>query len=342
VGDTNIQWTDKVWNPTTGCTRVSPECKNCYAFALHDMRHAAHKAGKQVPAQYAKPFTELQMFDDRLGTPLSWRKPCRVFVNSMSDLFHEDVPDLFIQKVFGVMSLCGQHTFQVLTKRPERMARWFAENTLCQCQAELCVNGPGVETTPTGKSRVRDTSAINGTRGPTVGDGNHWPLPNVWLGVSVGTRRRKDWIDVLRQVPAAVRFVSFEPLLEDLGPLDLAGIGWAIVGGESGPGSRPLRPEWVRRIVNQCRDAGVPAFVKQFGANIVDRNDAGFDGCNLGGWPACEEYGGLIRVEENINGFREEYQGADVRVRLPDKKGGNPDEWPADLRVREFPESARA
>ncbi len=129
-GKTTISWTDVTWNPTVGCTRVSPGCKNCYAFTLHDMRHAAHKDGKNLPEQYAKPFTELQMIADRLEDPLHWKKPRMVFVNSMSDLFHEDVPDEFIDKVFAVMALCPQHTFQVLTKRPERMLEVLSERYL--------------------------------------------------------------------------------------------------------------------------------------------------------------------------------------------------------------------
>lgn len=312
MADTAIQWTDKTWNPTTGCTRVSAGCKNCYAFELHDMRHAAHKAGKDVPKQYAKPFTELQMFDERVNDPKSWRKPCRVFVNSMSDLFHKDVPDQFIDSVFRTMIDCPRHTFQILTKRPERMqkyvgARWGQHY------------------------------------------GKEYPPPaNVWLGVSVENRKALDEREpLLIQTPAAVRFLSCEPLLgplefsnvtkrsdcvQQLGKPALNGIHWVIVGGESGHGCRPCNPQWVRSIVNQCKVVGVPVFVKQMGGNIVTRNDMIEDAFNDGesGWPDPN-------VEHNIHGYREEYQGADCRVRLRDKKGGNPSEWPADLRVREFP-----
>lgn len=307
MSDTTIEWTDKTWNPTVGCTRVSPGCKNCYAFALHDMRHKAYTAGKKLPAQYAKPFTTLQMIEDRLDEPLHWRKqPCRVFVNSVSDLFHEDVPAEFIRKVFGVMSTAGQHTFQVLTKRAERMMEWFAINSLSDCQAEYVAGNCSGLQTPTGRSRIRDDRSINGS------GGNRWPLPNVWLGVSVEDQPRADErTPLLLKTPAAVRFLSCEPLLGPIdffyGPNDwglLTGIDWVIVGGESGPDARPCDVTWIRSIVEQCKAAGVPCFVKQLGsAPYIDHSPE----------PAASI------------------------IRLRDRKGGEPSEWSADLRVREFP-----
>jgi protein gp37 len=299
VADTAIQWTDKTWNPTTGCTRVSPGCKNCYAFALHDMRHAAHKAGKAVPKQYAKPFTELQMFDDRLTDPLSWRKPCRVFVNSMSDLFHKNVPDEFIDHVFAVMALARRHTFQVLTKRSDRMRDYLTSRAKSAQFWKDAARSLGWSLEFEGISLVP------------------FPLPNVWLGVSVEDQTRADErIPLMLQTPAAVRFLSCEPLLgplefsdvtkrsdavQQLGKKALTGIHWLIVGGESGPGARTLNPSWVKDIVNQCRAAGVACFVKQLGSNVLD-------------------FAGVVR----------------------DKKGGDMNEWPAELRVREFPEPLNA
>lgn len=238
MADTSIEWTDKVWNPVVGCQKVSPGCKNCYAKTLHDQRHKAHASGKAMPKQYAEPFEVVQLMPDRLTDPLSWQKPKRVFVNSVSDLFHDDVPDSFICDVFKVMGRASRHTFQVLTKRAERMQRFMREQTNAHAirsleEPEFCVS---------------------------------WPYPNVWLGVSVENRKHGlPRVDALRETPAAIRFLSVEPLLEDLGPLDLTGVSWVIVGGESGRGSRPMHPDWARAIRDQCQTAGVAFFFKQHG-----------------------------------------------------------------------------
>ena len=232
---TGIEWTNETWNPVTGCAKVSQGCKNCYAEGV------AHRFwAKQYPPVGGRPrrFTDVQCHPDRLDEPLRWRKPRRVFVNSMSDLFHDDVPDEFIGQVFAVMGRAPQHTFQVLTKRPERMRRFCAW---------------------------------------TARTGNP-PLTNVWLGVSVEDQRASDErIPLLLQTPAAVRVLSCEPLLgplefsdvtrrsdavHQLGKPALDGIGWVIVGGESGPAARPCDVAWVRSIVEQCRAAGGPAFVQ--------------------------------------------------------------------------------
>jgi len=146
MGQTGIEWTDRVWNPTVGCTRVSDGCRHCYAFQLHDQRHAAYQAGKKLPIQYARPFKELQLVPDRLENPLHWRKPCRIFVNSMSDLFHDDVPDEFIDRVFAVMAMCPQHTFQVLTKRAEKMLQYLSASNIADRLDDACgqfVDDPG-------------------------------------------------------------------------------------------------------------------------------------------------------------------------------------------------------
>ncbi|MBY9081021.1 phage Gp37/Gp68 family protein [Paenibacillus sp. HN-1] len=285
MGDkTKIEWTDATWNPIVGCSKVSEGCRNCYAFDLHGQRHTAKQAGKQLPEQYAKPFSEIQLFPDRLDQPLRWRRPRRIFVNSMSDLFHPDVPDEYIDEVFEVMAMCQNHTFQVLTKRPARMLEWF--NTV---RSRRPIQGQGV---CTGGSPFC-MGAYCKTHDASVGYcGSPWPLPNVWLGVTVENQQAADErIPLLLQTPAAVRFLSCEPLL---GSVDLSKwlmtpgwvpsyydpdnrngqpnaeptndyINWCIVGGESGSKARPMHPDWARSLRDQCQAAGVPFLFKQWG-----------------------------------------------------------------------------
>lgn len=235
MSNSKIEWTDKVWNPVTGCTKVSQGCKNCYAERLAKGR-LSHMA------EYANGFGNIICHTDRLTKPAQWKKPCKIFVNSMSDLFHEDVPFEFIDAVFTVMSDIDQHTYQVLTKRPERMLTFFEWK-----------------------------KSIHGIP---------WqPKPNVWLGVSVENQETaNERIPLLLQVPAAVRFLSCEPLLGKINLhnackiskgeftyLDFTQIHWVIVGGESGPHARPMHPEWVRTIRDLCDAARVPFFFKQWG-----------------------------------------------------------------------------
>lgn len=201
------------WNPVTGCTKVSPGCKHCYAERF------AKRLQAMGMARYANGF-ELTLHDDALELPLRWRMPRVVFVNSMSDLFHEDVPVEFIQRVFEVMERCPQHVFQVLTKRSERLLK------------------------------LRESLP--------------WPA-NVWMGVSVESPDYTWRINDLRETPAAVRFLSLEPLLSPIADLQLERIHWVIVGGESGPGARPMRVEWVRELRDQCQAEGVDFFFKQWG-----------------------------------------------------------------------------
>jgi protein gp37 len=210
---TGIEWTDATWNPVTGCTKVSLGCRHCYAETFAER-------WRGIPGHPYEQGFDLRLWPDRLELPLTWKKPRMVFVNSMSDLFHDGVPFDFIRAVFRTMESASWHTFQVLTKRAARLA---------QLAPDL-----------------------------------RWP-PNVWMGVSV---ERADYLwraNHLRQVPAAVRFLSLEPLLGPLGTFDLSGIHWVIVGGESGPGARPMEATWVRRIQEQCSAAGVPFFFKQWG-----------------------------------------------------------------------------
>lgn len=208
-----IEWTESTWNPVTGCSKISPGCKYCYAERLAERLQAMGQPN------YKDGF-KLTLQPHMLELPLTWRKPQTIFVNSMSDLFHADVPLAYIRRVFDVMVRAPQHRFQVLTKRAERLA---------DAAGEL-----------------------------------PWPA-NVWMGVSVESAAYMHRIDRLRRVPAAVRFLSLEPLLGPLAALDLTGIDWVIVGGESGPGARPMDPAWVTDIRDQCERAGTAFFFKQWG-----------------------------------------------------------------------------
>jgi protein gp37 len=209
-----IEWTEQTWNPTKGCTKVSPGCKHCYAEVM-----AGRLQAMGVPG-YENGF-ELGLLPDRLSQPLLRKKSTVYFVNSMSDLFHEEVPDAFLDQVFDVIRRTPQHHYQILTKRAERLPEYFATRT--------CPD-------------------------------------NVWLGVSVEDRKYGlPRIDCLRQVAAHIRFLSVEPLLEDLGEFDLAGIHWVIVGGESGSRARPMKEEWVENIKGQADLAGAAFFFKQWG-----------------------------------------------------------------------------
>jgi protein gp37 len=278
----HIEWTDTTWNPVTGCTKVSPGCEHCYAERIVE-----RFKGKGA-------FTVVVRSEEKLYAPLKWHRPRRVFVNSMSDLFHDDIPASFIARVFSVIARTPQHTYQVLTKRHARM--------------RSILTRPDIRNTIAG----------------IVGAELAWPLPNLWLGVSVEDQK---WADIripaLLDTPAAVRFLSCEPLLS---PVDLRravatmgsqrghgltaswvqaggccrrfhGIDWVIVGGESGPGARSLDPAWVRDLADQCRAAEVPVFVKQLGAVWARRH----------------------------------------HVHHVDPKGGNWDFWQPDLRVRDYP-----
>lgn len=281
-GRSAIEWTQATWNPVVGCKRVSAGCDHCYAFELHDKRHIAWKRGNWdgAPKQYHQPFSHVQLLPERLSDPLHWRKPRRVFVNSMSDLFHEDVPDDFIHGVFLTMMQAPQHIYQILTKRPQRMRDWMRQYA-----------GPA--------SPIR------------------YHLPHIWLGVSVENQAAADErIPLLLETPAAVRFLSCEPLL---GPVDLTeyladraivraivhhhrtghhcggiddeadcemcctqwrdgqppDLHWIIIGGESGKHARPMDLLWVESLVEQCRNAEIACFVKQLGSVYAKTHGTG-------------------------------------------------------------------
>jgi protein gp37 len=211
--NSNIEWTDATWNPVRGCTKISPGCKHCYAETFAERFRG-------VPGHPFEQGFDLRLVESALELPLRWHAPRRIFVNSMSDLFHEDVPEALIHRAFGVMRRARQHEFQVLTKRSQRMAEIAAKLDLPD---------------------------------------------NVWMGVSVENEKYTSRIDHLRRVRANVRFLSIEPLLGPIANLDLDGIHWVIVGGESGRRARPIAPAWVRTIRDRCARDGVPFFFKQWG-----------------------------------------------------------------------------
>lgn len=226
MANSKIEWTESTWNPVTGCTKISAGCANCYAERM------AKRLQAMGQANYVNGF-KLTLQSQALELPLKWKKPQMIFVNSMSDLFHRDVPLEFIQQVFDVMERASWHTFQVLTKRSERLL-------------EL-------------------SSILN------------WP-DNVWMGVSVENTDHINRIDDLRIVPAAIRFLSVEPLLSAIEGMNLDNIDWMIVGGESGPGARPIQKNWVRSLRKQCRTAKVPFFFKQWGGTNKKKSGRLLDG----------------------------------------------------------------
>jgi protein gp37 len=295
--NSKIEWTDTTWNPVVGCSHAgSPGCDNCYAARMASRGLAKSHAGLAAGGKWNG---EVRLLEDRLCLPRKWRKPRKIFVCSMGDLFHPAVPFEFIDKAFAVMALWPGHTFQVLTKRPARMAEYFAHD------------GPNF--TDTYHNIGRAISAANGATIPAQLSAEHWgfilPLPNVWLGTSVENQQAADGrIPHLLRCPAAVRFVSCEPLL---GPVDLTPpenrgtnwnlddwlqeLDWVVVGGESGPGARPMHPDWARTIRDRCdgrTDMGrpwpLPFFFKQWGG--VNKKAAGhlLDGVEHREFPITE------------------------------------------------------
>ena len=253
-----IEWTDATWNVVIGCDKVSPGCDHCYAIrTAHRMQAnpnpkiAAAYAGTEADGEWTG---QVNLVEDRLTLPLSWTRPRRIFVNAQSDLFHKDVPDEFIARVWAVMALAPQHTFQILTKRHGRMRSLL--------NSEHFKDLVAVEMAGPLNPHPREALDL------------HWPRRNVWLGVSVEDQQRADLrIPALLDTPAAVRWLSCEPLL---GPVSLFAnsridtgtlVDWVVVGGESGPGSRPMHPDWARSLRDQCQVAGVPFLFKQWGSH---------------------------------------------------------------------------
>lgn len=333
AANSKIEWTEATWNPVTGCTRVSSGCDNCYAVPqthrLANMGQYAKYGGLTVlNGKGERHFNGVvRTHEDALDIPLRRKKPTTYFVNSMSDLFHKEVPFEFIDKVFAVMALCPQHTFIILTKRPERMADYAEQETDPAGRIASLIARQREDSLWSEELKTNHRARINWNM--------PWPPPNFWSLTSCEDQQTADErIPHILRCPAAVRGVSLEPLL---GPIDLnvvtrkldrvssvsgsvlvdggavfspvlrgrgeRAINWVIVGGESGPRARPCSIDWIRSIVGQCRDAGVPCFVKQVGSNP-------------------------------------EWGDADIweKIGPPNHpKGGDPSEWPEDLRVREFP-----
>ncbi len=234
---TGIQWTDATWNPSTGCSHVSPGCKHCYAEVL------AKRLKAMGREKYANGF-QFTVHPDALELPVHWRRPRKIFVNSMSDLHHELMPEEFLLEVFRVMNKASHHVYQDLTKRPENM---------------------------------RDFGKKYG----------YLFAPQIWCGTSVELAMYKERIDILREVPAKVRFLSCEPLLGPLGKLDLTGISWVITGGESGADHRPVQGDWFREIRDQCVDQGVAFFFKQWGGRTPKSGGRLLDGREWNEFPLC-------------------------------------------------------
>lgn len=399
---TSIEWTERTWNPTVGCSRVSPGCEHCYAetMAARNVLMSAAQGRESVylpvvDAERRRWTRKVKLLPERLEQPLRWRKPSRIFVDSMSDLFHEEVPFEFIAAVFGLMLLTPRHTYQVLTKRPQRMREFFAwldeQADSRPSTAEFCVlslndqlrrlplgswvaadhlmdvwlwssrREHGFETDEEDARDVEKRIAKARRNGADVIDAEGWPARNVHLGVSVEDQQRADErIPLLLECPAALRFLSVEPLLglTDLGldrwillkvpvrseipgvrmaagpgvhlaeinprgavsvrtaggllgvkpaEYDRVGLDWVIVGGESGPGARDCEVAWIRAVVEQCKAASVPVFVKQLGARPV---------------------------VQRLGTARNQLV---VSLKLKSRKGSDPHEWPEDLRVQEMP-----
>jgi len=331
---TSIAWSDATWNPTVGCSRVSAGCEHCYAERQAHRFHGIEghaladltESGKHGPRWNGT----VRLNPNALELPLRWKKPRRIFVNSMSDLFHEQLSDEQIDQVFAVMALRPQHTYLVLTKRPERMRAYMTGDR--SDIIDLVFDAVGVE-----RGDIAARVAVENLE-------SSWPLSNVWLGVSVEDQKTADErIPLLLETPAALSFVSYEP---GLGPVDFTridgaalgadykgltidalhgggtecdpktpwGIKWVICGGESGPHARPFDVAWARSVIKQCRAAQIPAFLKQLGAKPVFFSDE---------WAGFES---------------RDTRRVDLKpLKLRSRKGDDPSEWPEDLRVQEFP-----
>ncbi|MFD3336103.1 DUF5131 family protein [Streptomyces sp. NPDC058700] len=300
---TKIEWTQgedgsagQTWNVVTGCDRISPGCDHCYALTMAKRLKGMGSAKYQTDGdpRTSGPGFGLTIHPDVLTDPLRWKKPRKVFVNSMSDLFHARVPREFLARVFAVMAATPQHTYQILTKRPERAARILTD---------LCTCGTGH---PPGEHFRAQMEWAATSHSPTYVPGlehgiyhrSGWPLPNVWIGTTIESDDYTRRLDALRKTPAAIRFVSAEPLLGPLPTADFTDIDWVIIGGESGAGARPFDPAWATDLIVQAREHGAAPFVKQLGSVWARTNNAS------------------------------------------DTKGGKPDDWPAQLRVREYPGGA--
>jgi len=314
-----IAWTDETWNPIRGCSRVSGGCRNCYAETV-----AARFSGEGQPFEGLATRNpgrwtgDVRLIASKLLDPLKWQRPRRVFVNSVSDLFHEKVEADWLVTIFAVMALAKDHTFQVLTKRPARMRDWLNDDEtvprVAYRMGEIAAHHQRAKVLRPRGMRITEAMDVVGLS-----------FPNIWLGTSVEDQATADErLPLLLATPAYLRWVSLEPLLDRVDLFEfLHGrpcfehehLDWVVVGGESGPGCRTFLLDWARSVVNQCRAATVPVFVKQMGeqpAEITDKSH--------GQW----SHGAKAYTRP---------------VKLDDRKGTDPEEWPADLRVREWPKS---
>jgi protein gp37 len=342
----DIEWTDRTWNPLVGCTRVSPGCEHCYAERFVHRQLSPQHRGLTVLGKGEKGprwTGEVRLVESALGKPLSWRKPQRVFVNSLSDLWHENVSNETVARIFAIMAGAPHITFQILTKRPERMREWFRWIATAPAWRTDGRHDPLAYLCGTISEESAPLPAWVGEEGEALfakmADAE-WPLANVWLGVTAEDQQRADErIPLLLDTPAAVRFVSYEPALGpvNFGPWmglecthedaytesdtnatickrcdDAAHLDWLIVGGESGHGARPFDVAWARSAVEQCQEAGTACFVKQLGAQ-----------------PRAHIFKRPLTHDE--------FGSSAFDVPLKSGKGNDPAEWPRDLRVREFP-----
>ncbi|HMY88545.1 MAG TPA: phage Gp37/Gp68 family protein [Microthrixaceae bacterium] len=308
---TNIEWTDETWNPIVGCSKVSPGCDNCYAVGTVHRGLAEQHRGLTVRAEGATDWTgEVRVVESMMDRPLRWTKPRRIFVNSLSDLFHPGVSDETIARIFAVMALAPQHTFQVLTKRPQRMADMLSTMLFWKVVASHCADD--------------QTASLSWPYRTAIA--NHQGLPNVWLGVSIESDRYAFRAAHLRRTPAAVRWISAEPLLGPLPSLDLTGIDWLVVGGESGPKARPMHPQWVRDLRDECTDICCPECGETWP----------YDDAEI----PCSHCRGSGAEDPTAFLFK---QGGSVLAKewgCTDSKGGKLDEIPAEFQIREYPGGA--
>lgn len=320
MADTKIEWANKTWNPTRGCSLVSDGCKHCYAMR---QAHRFNTAGGPYEGLTVLTSTgpkwngDITLVPDKLGEPMRWRNPCRIFVNSMSDVFHEGVDDSFIDRIFGVIQLCPQHIFQILTKRPQRMMEYMNEpgrggKVMLAAEREAFDQ----DTLAQRHGRLPATAKYDKTADITAGEslikvkGGTWPPPNAWMGTSVENQKTADErIPFLLRTLAMVRWISAEPLL---GMIDLreahvtkqrlanwpnpTRVDWVVVGGESGPGARPMDPEWARSLRDQCVSRNIAYFFKQYGdwavGGKVEKDDS-----YAGGYAFDSLFGGRVSTQ---------------------------------------------
>lgn len=274
---TGIEWTQTTWNPTTGCDRISPGCDNCYALTLARRLKAMGLAKYQNDGdpRTSGPGFAVTCHEDVLAEPMSWRKPKTVFVNSMSDIGHARVPAEFVARIWAVMALTPQHTYQLLTKRPRHLAATLSQERF---------------RTGLVRSAIREHLAARPDLGRNFADLPRgpftWPVPNAWIGTSIESDKYVGRADALRAAPAATRFLSLEPLLGPLPSLDLTRIDWVIAGGESGPGHRPVDLDWIRDLRDRCEARDIAFFFKQVGGTTPKAGGRDLDGRTWDQMPA--------------------------------------------------------